>query len=69
MKRKQQLLGLLVITGLGIPSFANAQKKDSLKEKLYRTRNIEKVPITLPSGQKFELSVGQHNLLQKMIKV
>ena len=33
MKRKQQLLGLLVITGLGIPSFANAQKKDSLKEK------------------------------------
>lgn len=41
--------------------------KDSLKEKLYRTRNIEKVPISLPSGQKFELSAGQHNLLQKMI--
>ncbi len=41
--------------------------KDSLKEKLYRTRNIEKVPINLPSGQKFELSAGQHNLLQKMI--
>ncbi len=41
--------------------------KDSLKEKLSRTRNIENVPISLPSGQKFELSAGQHNLLQKMI--
>ena len=55
MKRKQQLLGLLVITGLGIPSFANAQKKDSLKEKTIEetvvigTRNKNRVLTDVPA--------------------
>ena len=55
MKRKQQLLGLLVITGLGIPSFANAQKKDSLKEKnieetvIIGTRNKNRVLTDVPA--------------------
>ena len=40
MKRKQQLLGLLVITGLGIPTLSNAQKKDSVQEK-----NIEETVL------------------------
>jgi type II restriction enzyme len=41
--------------------------KVSLKERLARKRNIEKVPVTLPSGKLLELSAGKHNLLQKEI--
>ncbi|OQY54589.1 MAG: restriction endonuclease [Candidatus Parabeggiatoa sp. nov. 2] len=40
---------------------------DSLKTRLARTRNIEKVPVTLPNGRLLELSAGQHNILQKQI--
>lgn len=43
------------------------QTRESLAESLARTRSIEKVPITLSSGEKLELSAGQHNLLQKLI--
>jgi len=39
----------------------------SLKIQLARERNIEKVPVTLPNGQSFELSAGLHNILQKQI--
>jgi len=39
----------------------------SLKTRLSRTRNIEKVPVTLPNGKLLELSAGQHNILQKQI--
>lgn len=39
----------------------------SLKARLTRTRNIEKVPVTLPNGKLLELSAGQHNILQKQI--
>lgn len=39
----------------------------SLKTRLTRTRNIEKVPVTLPNGKLLELSAGQHNILQKQI--
>lgn len=41
--------------------------KTSLKDQLARKRDIEKVPIALPSGTVLELSAGQHNLLQKLI--
>lgn len=41
--------------------------KTSLAESLARNRNIEKVPVTIPNGEKLELSAGQHNLLQKLI--
>lgn len=44
-----------------------SQNRERLSESLARTRNIEKVPITLSSGQKLELSAGQHNLLQKRV--
>ena len=38
-----------------------------LKEELERKRNLEKIPVTLPSGQHLNLSSGQHNVLQKKI--
>lgn len=38
-----------------------------LKEELERKRNLEKIPVTLPSGVKLELSAGEHNILQKHI--
>ena len=37
MKRKQQLLGLLVITGLGIPTLSNAQRKILYKKNIEET--------------------------------
>ena len=43
------------------------QNRSSLAEILSRQRNIEKIPVTLPNGQKFELSAGAHNLLQKKV--
>ncbi len=39
----------------------------TVKEKLAISRNIEQVPIVLPSGQKLDFSVGRHNVLQKEI--
>lgn len=39
----------------------------SLADTLARHRSIEKIPITLPNGQAFELSVGAHNVLQKKV--
>lgn len=41
--------------------------KVSLKDQLSRQRNIQKVPVILPSGKQLEFSAGQHNLLQKLI--
>ncbi|NUM88780.1 MAG: hypothetical protein HUU37_06220 [Bdellovibrionales bacterium] len=43
------------------------QDRESLAEILSRQRNIFKVPIVLPSGEMFELSSGDHNLLQKKL--
>ena len=37
------------------------------KEELERKRAMERIPVTLPSGVTFELSTGEHNLLQKKI--
>jgi len=40
---------------------------ESFAEKLKRKRNINKVPVKLPSGKKLEFSLGKHNDLQKAI--
>jgi hypothetical protein len=39
----------------------------SLSEILERKRNLEKIPVKLPNGKPIELSLGEHNLLQKEI--
>ena len=38
-----------------------------LKQKLEIERNLRKVPVTLPSGERLELTYGEHNDLQKAI--
>ena len=38
-----------------------------LKEELERKRNLEKIPVKLPSGTDLLLSAGEHNILQKHI--
>ncbi len=38
-----------------------------LKDKLARSREIEKIPVILSTGQVIELSTGSHNILQKLI--
>lgn len=43
------------------------ESRESLGELLARKRSIVKVPVKLPSGIELELSVGQHNDLQKAI--
>lgn len=37
------------------------------KEELERKRELEKIPVRLPSGIDLQLSVGEHNVLQKSI--
>jgi type II restriction enzyme len=43
------------------------KNKPSLAELLARKRNIEHIPITLPGGKPLQLSLGEHNVLQKEI--
>jgi hypothetical protein len=43
------------------------QHKPSLAEILERKRNLEKIPVKLPNGKPLELSLGEHNILQKAI--
>ena len=43
------------------------QQVELLKEELEHKRNLEKIPVVLPSGVELELSAGEHNLLQKRI--
>ena len=43
------------------------KNKPSLSEILERKRNIEKIPVKLPSGKPLELSLGEHNVLQKLL--
>ena len=38
-----------------------------LKEVLERKRDLEKIPVKLPSGTELHLSAGEHNVLQKLI--
>lgn len=55
MNKKKQLLGLLVISGLGIPSLVVAQKKDYLQEKTIEetvvvgTRNKNRILTDVPA--------------------
>lgn len=39
----------------------------SLKEEMEHRRNLQKIPVALPSGENIELSFGEHNVLQKEI--
>ena len=39
----------------------------SLKEELEKTRELQKIPVTLPNGKSLDLSFGEHNTLQKAI--
>jgi type II restriction enzyme len=41
--------------------------RPALSEILSRKRNIEKIPVKLPNGKPLELSLGEHNILQKAI--
>ena len=43
------------------------KNKPSLAELLARKRNIEQIPVTLPDGKPLQLSLGEHNVLQKEI--
>ncbi|MDR2169290.1 MAG: hypothetical protein LBP59_04040 [Planctomycetaceae bacterium] len=52
--------------------WANALKQfnansTQLSAILARKRNLEKIPVKLPDGKPLELSLGQHNVLQKAI--
>ena len=42
-------------------------KMISLQEELERKRDMEKIPVKLPSGMELQLSAGEHNVLQKYI--
>ena len=39
----------------------------TLKEELNKRRNLERIPVKLPSGKELLLSAGEHNVLQKAI--
>ena len=41
--------------------------RPSLSEILERKRNLKKIPVKLPNGKPLELSLGEHNVLQKAI--
>lgn len=43
------------------------ENKPSLAEILSRKRNLEQIPVKLPNGKPLELSLGEHNILQKEI--
>ena len=43
------------------------QKNEELKEQLDRKRELERIPIILPSGVEVRLSAGEHNELQRDI--
>lgn len=43
------------------------QKNEELKEQLARKRELERIPVTLPSGVEVRLSAGEHNELQRDI--
>lgn len=43
------------------------ETRKSLKEELERKRDLVRIPVTLSSGETLELSLGEHNLLQKKI--
>jgi len=61
-----------LITKYGTPNWEKSLKafnknKPSLADILARKRDLEKIPVKLPSGKPLELSLGEHNVLQKAI--
>lgn len=46
---------------------AYKEQTKQLKEELERKRDLEKIPVKLPSGTELNLSAGEHNVLQKLI--
>jgi hypothetical protein len=61
-----------LITTYKTSKWKNALKKfnenrPSLSDILKRKRDIEKIPVKLPNGKLLELSLGEHNILQKEI--
>jgi hypothetical protein len=46
---------------------AFTKNKPNLSEILARKRNLAKIPVKLPNGKPIELSLGEHNILQKQI--
>ncbi|MDR2512126.1 MAG: hypothetical protein LBC89_06720 [Bacteroidales bacterium] len=43
------------------------KNRSLLSEVLARKRNLDKIPVKLPNGKPLELSLGEHNVLQKAI--
>ena len=43
------------------------ENRSNLSDILNRKRDIEKIPIKLPNGKLLQLSLGEHNILQKQI--
>ena len=43
------------------------KKKARLEDILDRKRNISIIPVVLPGGRRLDLSLGQHNVLQKSV--
>ncbi|MCF8451723.1 MAG: hypothetical protein K9G42_00895 [Pedobacter sp.] len=41
--------------------------REKLSDILARKRDIDRIPVTLPGGKPIQLSLGQHNVLQKEI--
>jgi hypothetical protein len=46
---------------------AFTKNKPNLSETLARKRILDKIPVKLPNGKPIELSLGEHNILQKKI--
>ncbi len=46
---------------------AFTKNKPNLSDILARKRNLDKIPVKLPNGKPIELSLGEHNVLQKQI--
>ncbi len=54
-------------TGWKLYAQKKLKNKKSVKDILSSDRNIQKIPIQLPSGEKIIFSPGEHNLLQKAV--
>ena len=46
---------------------AFTKNKLNLSDILARKRNLDRIPVKLPNGKPIELSLGEHNILQKQI--
>lgn len=43
------------------------KNRPNLADILSRTRDLERIPVTLPGGKPLDLSLGEHNILQKAV--